>query len=199
MQTGASFTTLDFDAGERFVRLRQELGVESFGLNLMLLEPGQRGRVHRHERQEEVYVVLEGTLTLELEGGETHTLEPRDAARVAPDVRRQLSNRGSERVALLALGGAHPHEGATASPSPTGTTTRASRPRTFRSRPTCKPESSPAFGKNGGSPLQKGFRHVDHGRAAQEQRGVRASFDKGELPLPPAQEGRRASRAWTRA
>ena len=111
MQTGASFTTLDYDAGERFVRLRKDLGVESFGLNLMLLEPGQRGRVHRHERQEEVYVVLEGMLTLELEGGETHTLEPRDAARVAPDVRRQLSNRGDEQVALLALGGAHPHEG----------------------------------------------------------------------------------------
>jgi len=111
MQTDASFTTLDYDAGERFVRLRKDLGVESFGLNLILLEPGQRGRVHRHERQEEVYVVLEGTLTLELEGGETHTLEARDAARVAPDVRRQLSNRGEERVALLALGGAHPHEG----------------------------------------------------------------------------------------
>ena len=111
MQTGASFTTLDYDAGERFVRLRKDLGVESFGLNLMLLEPGQRGRVHRHERQEEVYVVLEGTLTLELEGGETHTLEPRDAARVAPDVRRQLSNRTQQRVALLALGGGHPHEG----------------------------------------------------------------------------------------
>ena len=111
MQTGASFTRLDYDAGERFVRLRQDLGVESFGLNLMLLEPGQRGRVHRHERQEEVYVVLEGMLTLELEGGETHTLEPRDAARVAPDVRRQLSNRTQQRVALLALGGAHPHEG----------------------------------------------------------------------------------------
>ena len=111
MQTGASFTTLDYDAGERFVRLRKDLGVESFGLNLMLLEPGQRGRVHRHERQEEVYVVLEGTLTLELEGGETHTLEPRDAARVAPDVRRQLSNRTQQRVALLALGGAHPHAG----------------------------------------------------------------------------------------
>ena len=111
MESGTSFTTLDFDAGERFVRLRNDLGVESFGLNLILLEPGQRGRVHRHKRQEEVYIVLEGTLTLELEGGETHTLGPRDAARVANDERRQLSNRGTERVALLALGGAQPHEG----------------------------------------------------------------------------------------
>jgi len=111
MEPGVSFTTLDFDAGERFVRLRQDLGVASFGLNLMLLEPGQRGRIHRHERQEEVYVVLEGTLTLELEGGETHELGPRSAARVAPELRRRLANRGDTRVALLALGGAEPHVG----------------------------------------------------------------------------------------
>jgi uncharacterized cupin superfamily protein len=111
MESGASFTTLDFEAGERFVALRRQLGVESFGLNLMLLAPGQRGRIHRHEHQEEVYVVLEGTLTLELDGGETHTLQPRDAARVAPDLRRRLSNRGDTRVALLALGGAEPHVG----------------------------------------------------------------------------------------
>jgi uncharacterized cupin superfamily protein len=111
MQSGTSFTTLDFEAGERFVPLRRQLGVESFGLNLMLLEPGQQGRIHRHREQEEVYVVLEGTLTLELDGGETHTLQPREAARVAPEVRRRLSNRGESRVALLALGGAEPHVG----------------------------------------------------------------------------------------
>jgi uncharacterized cupin superfamily protein len=111
MEPGVSVTTLDFDAGERFVRLRQNLGVASFGLNLMLLEPGQRGRVHRHERQEEVYVVLEGTLTLELDGGETHELGPRSAVRVAPEIRRRLANRSDTRVALLALGGAEPHAG----------------------------------------------------------------------------------------
>lgn len=111
MESGTSFTTLDFEAGERFIPLRRQLGVESFGFNLMLLEPGQQGRIHRHREQEEVYVVLEGTLTLELDGGETHTLQPRDAARVAPEVRRRLSNRGGTRVALLALGGAEPHVG----------------------------------------------------------------------------------------
>ena len=111
MQAGASFAKLDFDAGERFVRLRSELGIESFGLNLILLEPGQRGRVHRHHRQEEAYIVLEGTLTLELEGGDAHKLERGEAARVAPTLRRQLSNRGDTRVALLAIGGATAHEG----------------------------------------------------------------------------------------
>jgi uncharacterized cupin superfamily protein len=108
---GVSFAKLDLDAGERFVRLRNELGIESFGLNLLLLEPGQGSRIHRHERQEEAYVVLEGTLTLELDGGEIHTLTHGDVARVAPAVRRQLSNRSEDRLALLAMGGAEPHEG----------------------------------------------------------------------------------------
>ena len=111
MEPGVSFAKLDFEAGERFVRLRNELGIESFGLNLLLLEPGQGSRIHRHERQEEAYVVLEGSLTLEVEGGDVHTLGHGDVARVAPDVRRQLSNRGEVRLAVPAMGGAEPHEG----------------------------------------------------------------------------------------
>jgi uncharacterized cupin superfamily protein len=110
MQPGTAFTTLDLDAGDRFQRLRNELGVASFGLNLLRLEPGQRSRVHRHEHQEEVYLVLEGTLTLIVEG-EEHELGEGRLARVAPDLRRQLVNRRGERLRLLALGGAHPHEG----------------------------------------------------------------------------------------
>lgn len=110
MEPGVSFTKLDFDAGERFVRLRNTLGVDSFGLNLLLLEPGQGSRIHRHERQEEVYVVLEGTLTLEYDG-ERHELAEGDLVRVAPDVKRQLSNRTDQRLALLAVGGAVPHAG----------------------------------------------------------------------------------------
>jgi uncharacterized cupin superfamily protein len=110
MQSGVSFGRLEPDREERFQRLRADLGVESFGLNLMRLEPGQRGRIHRHARQEEVYLVLEGELTLELEG-EEHAVGPLGIVRVAPEVRRRLSNRGRERVVLLAIGGAEPHEG----------------------------------------------------------------------------------------
>jgi len=76
----------------------------------MVLEPGQRGRIHAHERQEEVYVILEGELTLAVDGVE-HVLGPDRAARVAPAARRQLLNAGRSRVVLLALGGAGTHEG----------------------------------------------------------------------------------------
>jgi mannose-6-phosphate isomerase-like protein (cupin superfamily) len=109
-EPGVAVARIDLSAGERFQRLRQELGVTAFGLNVIRLAPGQRGRIHSHERQEEVYVVLEGTLTLVVDR-EPHTLERLEAARVAPGMRRRLLNAGSEPLALLAIGGAAPHEG----------------------------------------------------------------------------------------
>jgi uncharacterized cupin superfamily protein len=109
-QPDFSFAELDPGSGERFQRLRADLGVTSFGINLITLQPRQRGRIHAHERQEEVYLVLEGELTLGI-AGEEHVLGEGRLARVGPAVRRQLSNRGESRVVLLALGGAGDHEG----------------------------------------------------------------------------------------
>jgi mannose-6-phosphate isomerase-like protein (cupin superfamily) len=109
MEPGTSVTSLQRDTGERFVPLRRELGVSSFGINQIVLQPGQRMRIHRHANQEEVYVVLAGTLTLVVEG-EAAEHGPDQLIRVAPDVRRQLVNRGAEPLILLALGGAAEHQ-----------------------------------------------------------------------------------------
>ena len=106
----AAFARLDRGSDERFQTLRRELGVSAFGINLMILQPGQRGRIHAHDRQEEVYLVLEGELTLLIEGVE-HLLGPDDLVRVAAPVRRQLINSGSRRVVIVALGGACEHNG----------------------------------------------------------------------------------------
>lgn len=89
---------------ERFHRLRAELGVESFGINQLLLEPGQRMRIHRHQRQEEVFLVLGGRLTIVFEDGE-RDFGVGQLVRIAPEVRRQMINRGPERLSLLCLGG----------------------------------------------------------------------------------------------
>jgi quercetin dioxygenase-like cupin family protein len=110
MENGVSYAALDPDAEDRFLPLRRMLGVSSFGLNQILLRPGQRGRIHRHASQEEVYVVLAGTLTVSVEG-EERELAQGELARVAPEVRRQISNRHGEDVLLLALGGATEHVG----------------------------------------------------------------------------------------
>ncbi|MCU0306275.1 MAG: cupin domain-containing protein [Thermoleophilia bacterium] len=109
MQNGVSRTRLDPGA-DRFQTLRRELGVTAFGLNHLLLAPGQRGRIHRHERQEEVFLVLEGVLTLVIEG-EPVDLGPGELARVAPEVRRQLVNGTTAPVRLIAVGAAGAHEG----------------------------------------------------------------------------------------
>jgi mannose-6-phosphate isomerase-like protein (cupin superfamily) len=105
-----SFASLEPDGDDRFQPLRRQLGVSTFGLNLIVLEPGQRGRVHAHERQEEVYLVLEGELTLGVEEAE-HRLGRGELVRVGPSVRRQLTNRGAQRLLVLALGGAGEHHG----------------------------------------------------------------------------------------
>jgi quercetin dioxygenase-like cupin family protein len=110
VEDGTTRTRLNPDVGERFLPLRRQLGVSSFGFNQIVLEPGQRGRIHRHQRQEEVYLVLEGALTLLLEGEATE-LGPGEVIRVAPQIRRQLVNRGPGRLVLLAFGGADEHRG----------------------------------------------------------------------------------------
>ena len=76
MEEGTSRARIEAEAEDRFVPLRRQLGVSSFGMNQMVLKPGQRGRIHLHERQEEVFLVLEGELTISVEG-EEETLEPR--------------------------------------------------------------------------------------------------------------------------
>lgn len=110
MEQGLDITQLDLNTEERFQPLRRLLGVSTLGLNLIVLRPGQAGRIHRHERQEEVFLVLEGELSLYVEG-EEHRVPTGGIVRIAPDMRRQLVNRRPQKLALLALGGATPHEG----------------------------------------------------------------------------------------
>lgn len=112
MEEGTSRAKLDveLEPEQRFVPLRRQLGVTSFGVNEIVLGPGRRGRIHRHSEQEEVYLVLAGTLSILVEG-EEETLERGELIRVAPELRRQLVNRGPEELRLLALGAAGEHTG----------------------------------------------------------------------------------------
>jgi quercetin dioxygenase-like cupin family protein len=103
-------TTINTNNSERFQSLRRELGIEGFGMNVITLRPRQRGRIHDHERQEEVYVVLDGELTLGVEG-EEQVVVKHGVVRVPSGVRRQLVNRGSSTLILLALGADGEHTG----------------------------------------------------------------------------------------
>ena len=82
MEDGISTTRLDDDlARAGSCGLRRALGVTSFGMNQMLLRPGQRGRIHSHAHQEEVYLVL-ARPAHGRDRGEPHDLEAGELMRV---------------------------------------------------------------------------------------------------------------------
>ena len=81
--------------------------------NLWRYPPGARGRRHIDEIQEEVFVVLDGTLTADLgEPPERHELPRGSVLVVQPGTALQLRNAHDEELALF-IYGAPPERGET--------------------------------------------------------------------------------------
>ncbi len=72
--------------------LRDELDCEEVGLTVLEADEGWVGKEHdhRHDGQEEVYLLLDGSGTLTVDGEELR-LEQGEAVRVDADANRQLS------------------------------------------------------------------------------------------------------------
>jgi uncharacterized cupin superfamily protein len=80
-----------------------DLGCERIGLALEGVKPGRRQAFgHRHEEDEEVYVILQGSGRMRL-GEEEIEVTPMDAIRVAPGVMRGFEA-GPDGLELLAFG-----------------------------------------------------------------------------------------------
>jgi len=73
--------------------LRDPLGCEELGVTVADCPPDWSGKAHDHADggHEEVYVLVEGQATLEVEG-EPVSMTPGDAVRVEPAAERQLQN-----------------------------------------------------------------------------------------------------------
>jgi uncharacterized cupin superfamily protein len=71
--------------------LAKQLGCEQYGGRLWRLAPGQASTRHRHRAQHELYVVLEGTGRIRVDG-ELLTLAPLSALTVEPGSLRQVFN-----------------------------------------------------------------------------------------------------------
>jgi mannose-6-phosphate isomerase-like protein (cupin superfamily) len=93
--------------GGAFKRARAELGVESFGMQVMDLPPNITDQYPEHDHaddgQEEVYLALRGSGEIIVEG-DRHRLDPDTMVRVGPGVKRTIQT-GEEGMRLLALGG----------------------------------------------------------------------------------------------
>ncbi len=77
----------------------------AFGVNAIVLPAAWQTNRHYHERQEELYVVLDGEIEFDL-GGEKRTLGPGGLVRVDAHTVRSLRNTSGEAEATyLCVGG----------------------------------------------------------------------------------------------
>lgn len=84
--------------------LTDPLSASNLAINHYRLDPGGRvAGLHAHERQAEVFVVLQGTATFETRDGAVD-LEAVGAVRFAPGEHKSATNRSDGRVSMLALG-----------------------------------------------------------------------------------------------
>jgi hypothetical protein len=89
-----------------FKRARAELGVTSFGMQVIDLPPNFDGypeHDHSEDGQEEVYMALSGSGEIEIEG-ERFPLDPDHMVRVAPGTKRKVWP-GSEGMRTVIVGG----------------------------------------------------------------------------------------------
>lgn len=92
--------------GVRFRALREALGVTAWGMNVLELDPfcdSHPEHDHKGDGQEEVYLVLQGTVFLRTEGQE-RALGVGEVVRVPPTMTRKLITRDAP-ATILALGG----------------------------------------------------------------------------------------------
>ena len=105
--TAKKIDEMDAAFGGAFKRVRAELGVEAFGIQVMDLPPNLDqfpAHDHEHDSQEEVYLLLRGAADLEVDG-ERFALDTETIVRVPPEAKRTLYT-GAEPARVLAIGGA---------------------------------------------------------------------------------------------
>lgn len=89
-----------------FKRARAELGVESFGMQVIDMPPNYENypeHDHTHDNQEEVFLVMRGGGEIEIEG-ERFPLDDNHVARVGPETKRKIWP-GPDGIRLVVLGG----------------------------------------------------------------------------------------------
>ena len=89
-----------------FKRARAELGITSFGLQVIDMPPNADAypeHDHGEDGQEEVYVVLRGGGQMTIDG-EAHAIDPETMVRVSAGTKRKLLP-GAEGMRVLAIGG----------------------------------------------------------------------------------------------
>jgi mannose-6-phosphate isomerase-like protein (cupin superfamily) len=96
----------DLGEGPGFRKVRKALDVQAFGVNAVVMPAGYATKRHYHERQEELYLVLEGEIEFSFDAGASVTLGRGGVIRVDPHTVRALRNTSPDDEAVyFAVGG----------------------------------------------------------------------------------------------
>jgi mannose-6-phosphate isomerase-like protein (cupin superfamily) len=101
---GYAFGSIDELGDGVFRKVRRALGVTAFGVNALVLPPGQVSRPHYHDEQDELYFVHRGRARFDLPG-ESRELGPGGLLHVESTTPRRMTNVGDEDLVLLVVGG----------------------------------------------------------------------------------------------
>jgi|SRR5438270_4216880 len=104
--TAKHLNDMEAGYGGGFIKARAELGVTSFGLQVVRLPPDFEDypdHDHTHDGQEEVYLALDGSGWLDIEGERVELGEDL-LVRVGPETKRKVRS-GPQGLKVLVIGG----------------------------------------------------------------------------------------------
>jgi mannose-6-phosphate isomerase-like protein (cupin superfamily) len=93
--------------GPGFRKVRRELDVTAFGVNAIVIPEGYDAGQHYHDEQEELYLVLRGTIAITFgeDEADRFTLAPGGLARVDAHTVRRVRNAGQGDAVYFIVGG----------------------------------------------------------------------------------------------
>jgi mannose-6-phosphate isomerase-like protein (cupin superfamily) len=100
---GYAFGTIDGLGDGVFRKVRRELGVTAFGVNVLVIPAGVEARPHFHEEQDELYFIHAGRARFALPG-ESRELGPGGLCHVESTTPRQITSVGDEELVMLVVG-----------------------------------------------------------------------------------------------
>jgi uncharacterized cupin superfamily protein len=105
IKTIDEFEEMEGSGGATWRLARKTLGAESFGFNVVDIDPGGQIPAHDHadEDQEEVFIILDGQGTL-VTDDEEHDAPAGTFCRLAPAVNRTIRNNSDAPVRALLIG-----------------------------------------------------------------------------------------------
>lgn len=101
----AAARTLDDLGDGMFRRVRQQLDLTAFGMNVKVMQPGSSSKTHWHTEQEEIIFVHDGEITVVLGDDSLTELGPGAIVKIGPMQPHQVFVTSDQPAIIVMMGG----------------------------------------------------------------------------------------------